>query len=62
MDRVSQFEKIQAEALELFKKKNADYGDAFANFGPLRRHCSFRGQNKPPFHYYQRSNTNRDQK
>ena len=35
MDRVAQFEKIQAEALELFKKKNADYGDAFANFGPL---------------------------
>ena len=35
MDRVTQFEKIQAEALELFKKKNADYGDAFANFGPL---------------------------
>lgn len=33
MDRVKQMEDIQAQALELFKKKNADYGDAFANFG-----------------------------
>ena len=23
------------EALDLFSKKNADYGDAFANFGPV---------------------------
>lgn len=33
MDRVKQMEEIQAQALELFKKKNADYGDAFAKFG-----------------------------
>ena len=32
-DRVSQMEKVQKEGLELFKKKNADYGDAFANYG-----------------------------
>ena len=32
-DRVEQLKKIQSEALELFKKKNADYGDAFAKFG-----------------------------
>ena len=35
MDRPTQFKKIQAEALELFKKKNADYDDAFANYGPI---------------------------
>ena len=33
MNRVQQMEKIQNEAIELFKKKNADYGDAFAKFG-----------------------------
>lgn len=33
MDRVQQLKKIQEEALVLFEKKNADYGDAFANFG-----------------------------
>lgn len=32
-DRVSQMELVQREGLELFKKKNADYGDAFANYG-----------------------------
>ena len=32
--RVSQMISVQNEALELFKKKNADYGDAFANYGP----------------------------
>jgi hypothetical protein len=32
-DRVSQLKIIQQEALELFIKKNADYGDAFAKFG-----------------------------
>ena len=26
---------VQTEGLELFKKKNADYGDSFANFGPV---------------------------
>ncbi len=34
-DRVSILEKIQNEARELFKKKNEDYGDAFANYGPI---------------------------
>ena len=26
---------VQTEAFELFKKKNADYGDAFATYGPV---------------------------
>ena len=34
-DRVEQLYKVQSEALELFSKKNADYGDAFATFGPV---------------------------
>ena len=34
-DRVSQLAEIQSQALELFKKKNADYGDAFAKFGVI---------------------------
>ena len=33
MDRVQQLEEIHKEALELFKRKNQDYGDAFADFG-----------------------------
>ena len=33
LDRVEQLCQIQSEALELFKKKNADYGDAFSKFG-----------------------------
>ena len=33
MDRVTQMKKIQSEALELFTKKNKDYGDAFATYG-----------------------------
>uniref|UniRef100_A0A6C0HIY9 Nucleotide modification associated domain-containing protein n=1 Tax=viral metagenome TaxID=1070528 RepID=A0A6C0HIY9_9ZZZZ len=32
-DRVEQLQNIQSTALELFKKKNADYGDAFAKYG-----------------------------
>ena len=35
MNRVEQLQKIQAEALELFKRKNADYGDAFAKYGVI---------------------------
>jgi hypothetical protein len=35
MDRVEQLKQIQAEALALFTKKNADYGDAFAKFGVI---------------------------
>ena len=33
MNRIEQMKTIQSEALELFSKKNADYGDAFAKFG-----------------------------
>ena len=35
MDRVEQMKQIQKEALDLFIKKNADYGDAFAEFGMI---------------------------
>ncbi len=35
MDRTKQFKKVQEEGLELFIKKNKDYGDAFANYGPI---------------------------
>ena len=35
MDRVEQMKQIQKDALELFIKKNADYGDAFATFGMI---------------------------
>ncbi len=30
-----QYEKIHKEALELFIRKNADYGDAFAEYGTV---------------------------
>ena len=33
MDRVEQLKTIQGDALELFTRKNADYGDAFAKYG-----------------------------
>jgi len=35
MDRVSELRSIQDEALALFERKNADYGDAFATYGPI---------------------------
>ena len=35
MDRLNQMMKVQREAFQLFKKKNQDYGDAFATFGPV---------------------------
>jgi beta-glucosidase/6-phospho-beta-glucosidase/beta-galactosidase len=35
MNRVEQMKKIQEEALELFTRKNTDYGDAFAEFGVI---------------------------
>lgn len=35
MDRVQQLEKIQLECREIFKKKNKDYGDAFAQHGTV---------------------------
>lgn len=34
-NRVEQMQKIQQEALELFKRKNKDYGDAFASYGTI---------------------------
>jgi len=34
-DRVLQMTKVQTEALDLFKKKNIDYGDAFAEYGVI---------------------------
>jgi hypothetical protein len=34
-NRVTQMETIQKDALELFKKKNSDYGDAFATYGTI---------------------------
>lgn len=33
MNRVDQLKCVQEEGLELFTKKNADYGDAFAKYG-----------------------------
>jgi hypothetical protein len=35
MNRVEQMKKIQSEGLELFAKKNVDYGDAFAKYGVI---------------------------
>ena len=35
--RIRQLSEIQSEALELFKKKNIDYGDSFATYGVLIR-------------------------
>ena len=34
-DRVEQMKKIQKEGLELFEKKNQDYGDSFATYGTV---------------------------
>jgi hypothetical protein len=33
--RVEQMKAVQAEALELFTRKNTDYGDAFAKYGVI---------------------------
>ena len=33
--RITQMIDVQNEALELFKKKNTDYGDSFANYGSV---------------------------
>jgi hypothetical protein len=35
INRIEQMTKIQDEALELFRKKNTDYGDAFATYGTI---------------------------
>ena len=34
-NRVEQMQSIQNKALELFRVKNADYGDAFAEYGTV---------------------------
>ena len=31
--RINQMTNVQKEVLELFRRKNTDYGDAFANYG-----------------------------
>lgn len=31
--RMAQYKRVQVEAVELFNKKNTDYGDAFADYG-----------------------------
>jgi len=33
--RVDQMINVQKESLDLFRKKNMDYGDAFATYGPI---------------------------
>jgi hypothetical protein len=35
MNRVEQMKQVQHDALELFRKKNIDYGDAFAKYGVI---------------------------
>ena len=35
MDRVERMKEIQNNAFELFRKKNIDYGDAFAKYGVI---------------------------
>ena len=34
-DRIQQYTAVQAEALNIFTKKNKDYGDSFATYGPV---------------------------
>lgn len=35
MNRIAQMRRVQKQGLELFSKKNADYGDAFATYGSV---------------------------
>ena len=35
MERVEQYKAVQKEAIDLFKRKNKEKGDAFANYGPV---------------------------
>ena len=35
VNRIDQMVALHNEALDLFTRKNADYGDAFANYGPI---------------------------
>ena len=34
-NRIEQMTNVQKEALELFTRKNTDYGDSFATYGPI---------------------------
>ena len=34
-NRLRQYDTVHAEAKDLFTKKNQDYGDAFATYGPV---------------------------
>ena len=34
-NRTEQLKTVKKEALDLFMKKNTDYGDAFATYGPI---------------------------
>lgn len=34
-NRIEQYNKVREEAFEIFKKKNTDYGDAFADYGSV---------------------------
>ena len=34
-ERLNQMKYVQEEAFNLFEKKNTDYGDAFATYGPV---------------------------
>ena len=34
-DRIAQMQSVQKEAFEIFLRKNKDYGDAFATYGPV---------------------------
>ena len=33
--RIEQYKTVQEEAIQLFTQKNTDYGDAFADYGPI---------------------------
>ena len=35
INRIEQMQKVQKEGLQLFEKKNKDYGDAFAKYGTV---------------------------
>ena len=35
MNRLKQMKRVQKMGYNMFKRKNADYGDAFATYGPI---------------------------
>jgi hypothetical protein len=35
MERIYQFDSVQKESRDIFIKKNTDYGDSFASYGPV---------------------------